>query len=90
MQTPLFPLGRIVATPGALDAMDVLGMAAALKAHQSGEWGDVDTEDAVSNDAAVHDGTRIFSVYRTARGEKFWIITEWDRSVTTVLLPEEY
>ena len=90
MKTPLFPLGRLVATFGALGAMDVLDMEVALKAHERGEWGDVGAEDAALNDASVHGGERIFSVYYTAQGIKFWIITEADRSVTTVLLPEEY
>jgi len=90
MKTPLFPLGRLVTTPGALDAMSLLEMRTALQAHQRGEWGDTEAEDSASNDAAVREGGRIFSAYHTARGEKFWVITEADRSVTTVLLPDEY
>jgi len=58
--------------------------------HQSGDWGNLDSEDRNSNDQALARGGRIFSAYNATDGTKFWIITEADRSVTTVLLPEDY
>lgn len=62
----------------------------ALNRHQYGDWGDCDQEDAQANDEAIAEGARIFSVYHDKNHRKFWIITEADRSMTTVLLPEEY
>lgn len=64
-------------------------MADYLNRHITGDWGDVEPEDSVSNDHAWLSGERIFSVYNTPEG-KIWIITEWDRSATTIMLPEEY
>ena len=61
-----------------------------LQRHVAGDWGEVCAEDKQSNDHALVEGTRILSAYRAADGTKFWIITEADRSVTTVLLPEDY
>ena len=87
-----FDLGRIVATPGALEHLSLADIMTALGRHSLGDWGDLDEEDREANDRALQDGGRLLSAYRTA-GEsavKFWIITEWDRSVTTILLPEEY
>ena len=92
MNEPLFALGRALATPGALDLMEATRTAPAtlLARHQSGDWGDTCPEDSrANNDALVH-GDRIFSVYLIAPGEKVWIITEADRSATTILLPSEY
>jgi len=87
-----FPLGRCVATPGALDALAAAGQEPSffLDMHAVGEWGECGAEDAAANDEALMDGSRILSVYHTLRGEKLWIITEADRSVTTLLLPDEY
>ncbi len=85
---PLFPLGRIVATPGALD-LDV-NFYPYLHRHQCGDWGDLGEEDKTENDFSVAHDLRILSAYRTPSGAKFWIITEADRSATTVLLPSEY
>jgi hypothetical protein len=62
----------------------------AFTRHVRGDWGDVDDEDWEANERALMEGTRLLSVYRSAEGVKFWVITEWDRSLTTVLLPEEY
>ena len=62
----------------------------ALKHHTCGDWGDTDTEDRERNDKALVEGERLLSIYHTDAGLKFWIITEADRSVTTVLLPEDY
>lgn len=86
-----FQLGQIVATAGALDVLDRVAVNAAelLQRHQSGDWGSVPPEDAEENDHSVVNGNRILSSY--AFGEdRIWIITEADRSSTTLLLPEEY
>ncbi len=61
-----------------------------LHRHQTGDWRDVGPEDWAANDRALMDGDRLQSAYLTDGGTKVWIITEWDRSVTTVFLPEEY
>jgi hypothetical protein len=89
---PLFPLGQIVATPGALDALHRSEELASsfLARHQAGDWGDVGAEDRAENELSLKEGFRLLSAYRTARGERLWVITERDRSVTTLLLPEEY
>lgn len=90
--TPRFPLGQIVATPGALEALEDAQQAPFefLRRHVAGDWGDVDAEDKALNDQAVLDGTRLLSSYRTSKGQTIWVITEADRSATTFLLPEEY
>ncbi|MBX3412406.1 MAG: type I restriction endonuclease subunit M [Pirellulales bacterium] len=85
-----FPLGLLVATPGALDRVPHEERLIALGRHADGDWGDCCPEDWHSNNSALADGLRLFSVYHTFGGTKFWIITEADRSVTTILLPEEY
>ena len=92
MSNPLFPLGQIVATPGAREALEEAGQQPAtfLQRHQSGDWGDCGEEDKQENDLSVREGFRIFSVYHTSRGQKIWVITEADRSSTCFLLPEEY
>ncbi len=84
---PLFPLGQIVATPGAIE----LGVdfAPYLAMHQRGYWGDVSQEDWHENDLSVKNGFRILSAYGEGNG-RFWVITEHDRSVTTILKPDEY
>ncbi len=84
----LFPLGHIYATSGAIEALQEAGQQAAE--HQSGEWGEMCEEDKQENDFALHKRLRIFSAYYTRNGEKLWVITEADRSVTTILLPAEY
>lgn len=91
MSAVLFPLGRLVATPGALALLTNAGEnpAALLERHQSGDWGDVPPEDARENDLSMREGFRIVSSY-TVGGERVWIITEWDRSSICILLPEEY
>jgi hypothetical protein len=94
----LFKLGNIVSTPGALEACSAEHLAACLRRHASGDWGDVSEEDTESNNEAVKEGFRILSAYpidpkmpSKGYGENtLWIITEADRSVTTFLLPEEY
>lgn len=86
----LFRLGQVVATPNALGKLTQQDILTALQRHQAGDWGDVDNHDRHANDRALTDGTRLFSVYHTGTGLKFWIITEADHSVTTVLMPEDY
>lgn len=87
-----FLLGQTVATPGAIDALTEAGQGPMefLERHQSGDWGDVCKEDREENDRSVTEGFRILSSYRTSNGVKLWVITEADRSVTTILLPSEY
>lgn len=85
-----FALGQTVATPNVLDTVPKGEIFAALQRHQNCDWGDVCTQDKWSNDRAVKTGERLFSVYYSKSGTKFWIITEADRSATTVLLPEDY
>lgn len=86
-----FPLGYLVATPGALDLLDRMAVNASelLQRHQRGDWGDVPPEDAAENELSIVNGNRILSSY-TVGDERIWIITEADRSSTTLLLPEEY
>ncbi len=90
MSTAKFALGQIVATPNALSAIPNPEIQSALSRHLSGDWGDVCAEDRAANEQALLESTRLFSVYRTSAGTKFWIITEADRSLTTILLPEDY
>lgn len=86
-----FQLGQIVATPGALDVLDrgALNAAELLQRHQSGDWGTVPPEDAEENELSIVNGNRILSSYPVGN-DRIWIITEADRSCTTLLLPEEY
>jgi hypothetical protein len=89
----LFPAGRIVSTPGALDALKQEGMSPAdlLQRHFSGDWGDLCEQDKAENHFALPRALRIFSSYILPRTRvKIWIITEADRSATTLLLPDEY
>lgn len=92
-----FPLGQLLATPGALAALEESKQQPAefLARHSRGDWGEVCGEDRQLNDAALVDGSRLLSAYRTNRGTKLWIITEaaddeGNRAATTILLPEEY
>lgn len=88
---PFFALGRTLATPGALVVLNGLSLspAALLSRHQRGDWGELDSVDKRTNNKALINGGRIFSAYRFDT-VKFWVITEADRSATTILLPEEY
>jgi len=88
---PRFALGMVCATPGALDFMAAHGIRTdvLLARHQMGDWGDLGAEDKAANARALVDGSPIFSAYRIGSG-KPWVITEYDRLVTTILLPEEY
>jgi hypothetical protein len=85
------PLGKVVATSGALKAITEVGEDPFdyLTRHASGDWGDLCAFDHRQNEVALRTGERIFSSYDTPAG-KVWVITEADRSVTTILLPEEY
>jgi hypothetical protein len=85
-----FPLGKIFTTPGVLDAVPDDEVFRALARHQSGDWGDLDVEDKQENEVSLERHSRLLSAYHSCKGVKFWIITEADRSVTTVLLPSEY
>jgi hypothetical protein len=93
MATPLFPLGRVVATPGALNLLVVAGQdpRKLLERHRSGDWGDVPPEDARENRRSVRHGWRILSSYPIGSpAGRIRIITEADRSSTCLLLPDEY
>jgi hypothetical protein len=88
----LFPLGLLVATPGALGAFATTGQNPQefLVRHVTGDWGDLPPEDVAENQRALRVGSRLFSAYNLADGTRLWIITEQDRSATTLLLPAEY
>jgi hypothetical protein len=87
-----FSLGRVVATPGALKALEEANQNPLefLERHQAGDWGELCDEDKDENEFSVRNGFRILSAYRTRNNVKIWVITEADRSVTTLLLPHEY
>jgi len=87
---PKFPFGKLVATRNAVDRLSSEDMSKALFRHGSCDWGDLCDEDRTANDQALEGDLRLLSSYTSANGVKFWIITEWDRSVTTILLPEDY
>ena len=84
------PLGHIVATPAALGAVPQPDIVVALRRHAAGDWGDVTPDDRAANDDDAKSGERVLSVYCSANGITFWVLTEADRSVTTVLLPDDY
>jgi hypothetical protein len=88
----LFPLGQIVATPWALAALESAKqpLTGFLARHAIGDWGELDPTDVAENKYSLIHGFRLLSSYQTDAGEKLWIITEADRSATTLLLPEEY
>lgn len=87
-----FELGRLLATPGALRAVERTGseLLHYLQRHWRGDWGEVCEADRRENEYSLNRDLRLLSAYRLADGTKIWIITEADRSATTVLLPEEY
>lgn len=89
---PLFALGQVVATRGAFNTMNELGISAneLILRHITGDWGDLCHEDRQQNTVAIESGMRVFSCYLINTEIKIWIITEADRSSTTLLLPEEY
>jgi hypothetical protein len=85
-----FALGRTVITSNAQGALHAEDVKSCMDRHQRGDWGDLCAEDHQSNEDALRQGGRLFSAYVDRDGIKFWIITEADRSATTVLLPEDY
>lgn len=92
-----FELGRVVATPGCLAVLTELGLSPAvlLARHASGDWGDMSEGDKQANERALVDGSRVFSGYKLANGERLWVITEatddsGQRGSTCLLLPSEY
>jgi hypothetical protein len=89
---PLLALGQVVATPGALNSMTELNIAPLelIHRHVTGDWGDLGAEDQQQNLLAIRSGLRIFASYKLSASTKIWIITEADRSSTTLLLPDEY
>ena len=89
---PLFTLGQVVATPGALAALEKAGQQPGdfLSGHVTGDWGEVPPEDIKENEFSLKLGFRLLSAYRTNAGDRIWIITEANRSSTCILLPEEY
>jgi hypothetical protein len=87
-----FSLGVIVATPAAIAQLqreDIEGFPYLVR-HARCDWGDMDAEDKARNDRALIEGTRLMSAYRLPSGDKIWVITEADRSATTILLPDDY
>lgn len=89
-EIPLFPLGALAVTRSAADTLQAGDVAEALTRHALGDWGDVPPDDAADNDRSVIVGDRLFSAYRSRKGEPFFVVTEFDRSVTTVMLPSDY
>lgn len=92
MRIARFPLGRIMATPGALQSLEEAGDSPGtlLKRHLAGDWGELDEHDRRENEVSLASGCRLLSVYNLSTGTRLWIITEADRSVTTLQLPSEY
>ena len=88
--TPRFSLGRIVATPNALEQIPNDEILLALGRHSHGDWGELDAEDLKSNERALKLGGRLFSAYHSIQKTKFWIITEANRELTTILLHHDY
>jgi hypothetical protein len=89
---PLFPAGRLVATPGALALLEQTNRSPLeyVSRHLRGDWGDLCSEDKTENELSLKYGFRLMSSYQVTESEKLWVITEADRSVTTLLLPAEY
>ncbi len=87
-----FALGQTFITPGAEEALQIAGQTSIefLRRHMSCDWGEISDEDAQENDFSLSEGFRLLSSYHTGKGQQLWIITEADRSATTILLPSEY
>jgi len=85
-----FPFGRVIATRNAIDTIPAGDIADALDRHGRCDWGDLSPGDRELNDDSLDSGDRLLSSYRDRNGVSFWIITEADRSSTTVLLPQDY
>jgi hypothetical protein len=86
---PKFPLGQVVITANAAQRLDRIAVFEALRRHAAGDWGDLPAEDACENELSLRQGFRLLSAYGTGE-RRFWIITEADRSVTTILMPIDY
>jgi len=87
-----FAMGQTFITAGAQEALEISGETPIqfLRRHVSADWGELSEEDVHENELSLREGLRLLSAYRTAKGQKIWIITEADRSATTILLPSEY
>ena len=90
LPTAKFRLGHIASTPNALSQLSEKDILMGIRRHQAGDWVDLPAGNKAANDRALVEQTRLWSVYRSSAGVKFWIITEADRRVTTVLMPEDY
>jgi hypothetical protein len=90
MTGPKFPLGQLVTTAAVHENEKYGDIAAVIRRHASGDWGDLDDEDKAANEAALVHGTRLLSSYVLSSDNQVWVITEGDRSVTTVLYPSDY
>lgn len=84
-----FPLGQVVITANACQHLDTIAVNDALRRHAAGDWGDICAEDACENEYSLTHSFRLLSAYGTGE-RRFWLITEADRSVTTVLMPSDY
>ena len=85
-----FSIGRLVATAGVAGDLDQTEILSLVTRHVNGDWGELCDEDKQMNEEAVRDGERILSKYTASTGDSVYVITEWDRSYTTVLYPSEY
>ena len=88
-----FPLGKLVVTRAVMDWLKehnlVKSIGSILERHHNGDWGEMGEEDCASNEQALKHNLRLMSAY-TVKDTKVWIITEWDRSITTILFPDDY
>lgn len=89
-EIPLFHLGKLAVTRAAADCLNAHDVSQALIRHALGDWGDVCADDAADNDRSVIVGERLFSTYKARTGAPFFIVTEFDRSVTIVMMPSDY
>lgn len=89
---PKFPLGRVFTTPGALAVINRAGQSVDffLEKHSCGDWGELSAADEKANADALREGGRVMSSYRTLKGDIIWVATEFDRSLTAVMVPGEY
>jgi hypothetical protein len=90
MAVQTFALGNVVITPNALGQLTSADIQLGLQRHQAGDWGDLGEEDWQENDNGLRNGLRLLSSYRSASRVTFWIITESNRAVTTLLMPDDY
>jgi hypothetical protein len=88
--SPRFSLGEIILTEGASSKLSQTEIESGLHRHATGDWGEIDAECRQQNNKRVEIGGTLASIYKTAAGVKFYIITESERTATTILLPEEY